>query len=152
MRTLDKAFVADIIIAKKMELFNEDFATWYECNHITNLLEKRLRENKYDVCFSLEIVNDYIFDFFPGIIKRKNIYQYSMNLACEIKDDKLKKLIYDEDFIIGCLYDIQLEKLKSIFKHNCKTCNSMCTSSSKSYCCDRWSHDITIGIKDIIKK
>lgn len=147
MRELEKVFVADAILTVKREILKEDYITWYECNHIANLLAKRLKENGYDIHFSLSISDKVNFGFAPGIIYRRSEY-----VPYFLHDHHLKELIYDKQFIQDCLYEVQLERLVPFVKHNCMTCNSECTSTSSTFVCDRWCHNITMSSKGTIKK
>lgn len=136
MKKLSIGFVAEAIQRVKRENFGEDFVTCNECNYIAGLLEKSLKDKGYDIQFSIKISEKDAFDFLPGIIASNGI----KDLSLTITDEKLKRIIYDKNFILFCLMEMQLEKLSKInLERSCRTCSSKCERAVSDQVCDGWN-------------
>ncbi len=110
MNKLSIDCVVEAIQRVKRENFGEEFVTCNECNHIAGLLEKKLKEKGYDIQFTIKISEKDAFDILPGIIMANG----KKDLSSCIRDEKLKSIIYNKNFILFCLVNMQLEKLSKI--------------------------------------
>ena len=116
MERLKKDYVVDSILEVKRLILGEDFVTELEYRLISEALEKKLKENGHCIEITTELEHNSYFEvIFHGIIIEKHLSEYPLYpLKSYIYDEKVRKIIYDEKFIISCLYRMQLKKAKNL--------------------------------------
>ena len=114
MEKLRKYYVVDSILHVKRLILGESFVTDLECRKISEALEKKLKKNGYSIEIATQLESSCPFEVIShGIIVEKHSPEYPLYpLKSYIYDEKVRELIYDENFIISCLYNMQLKKIK----------------------------------------
>lgn len=116
---LQIGYIADAIIETKERRFNENFTTVQEVAIVKQLIEKRIQQRNLKTKF----VNGYFeryFDIINGVITKSD--QETKSLKFYISDRKLRKTIYDEQFIYISLCEILLYKFNNSIEHTCTNC------------------------------
>lgn len=111
MREIDKAFVADAIIAVKKEAFQENYVTVAECNQIAQKLQERLKASGIEAILSEE-VNHALLEVNQTTIQQRKLLE-SFDLSRWLEEE-VRKVIYDKTFILKCLQERQKIRLKMI--------------------------------------
>lgn len=146
---LERTFVVLSIMNVKIKYFNEDFVTLSECNAVTKQLKSRLIESKIGIIITDEINRDY-FDINGEIILKKvNIEDIQ---EANFINPIIANVIFDEKFIYNCLCEIKVEELINTLERSCTNCNTHCSGGPEGYICDRWSNDVIISFKKILKR
>ena len=114
MKKLQKDYVVDSILNVKRSSLQEVFVTELECRLISKALEEKLREKGHCIEITYELENNSCFE----VISQEIIIEKSPNhihpLKSYICDEKVRKIVYDEEFIASCLYLMRLKNAKNL--------------------------------------
>ena len=129
--------VAEVAIDVKEEKFNENFINTSDLLILTKLIELKLKNNGFAICFN-KYLSDCHFSVGLPIVMKKDDFVWES----EIKDESVKKVVYDKEYIYYCLLWIMYNKIYSSINHNCLTC----TAKTTGECLNRWQTIVIDGV------
>ncbi len=141
-------YIADAVLDVKVKRFHEKFVSIEDVRIMQKLLASRLKKNGLNVKFVDLFFNDY-FRIENEVITK---YDSLKNLQKYIPNKKLRKAVYDEDFIYYCLCQMEIIKINNSVEHTCFNCATHAISecenflltkkAGKANACKRWTYNI----------
>ena len=156
---LDKGFIVTMLLTVKTNYFNESFVTLHECNTVIQELINKLDKSNSGIYITDDLDNEY-FEIISDVIVINRNKDIDLNgiferyLGCLPSNIfyELNMIMCDEKFFYDSILDAKLSNIVNSMNYSCSKCNTECSGSYANHPCERWTHDITLSKKQILKK